>query len=69
MSVGNLPPKAKVLIKITYVCQLRFDGASVVFELPTSVAPWTKDTALSHEIQVRYSHNMVTILLLQLCLF
>ena len=52
VSVGNLPPKAKVLIKITYVCQLRFDGPSVVFELPTSVAPWTKDTALSHEIQV-----------------
>uniref|UniRef100_A0ABM0MFB2 Poly [ADP-ribose] polymerase n=1 Tax=Saccoglossus kowalevskii TaxID=10224 RepID=A0ABM0MFB2_SACKO len=51
VSVGNLPPKASVLIKITYVTELSVDGEKILFFLPGSVAPWTKDTALSQEIQ------------------
>ena len=56
MSVGNLPPRAKVLIKITYVCQLRYEAENIVFELPCSVAPWDKRAALAQQAQV---HNQV----------
>ena len=55
ISVGNLPAKAKVLIKITYVCELRYEGDHIVFELPSSVAPWDKQAALAQQIQVRAS--------------
>ena len=53
MSVGNLPPKADVLIKITYVAELPFDGELINFVLPGCVAPWTKDAAMANKIQVR----------------
>ena len=45
MNVGNLPPGAKVLIKITYVCELSVvaaaDGSSdsIVFYVPGNVTP------------------------------
>ena len=52
VSVGNLPPKANVLIKITYVAELPFDGELINFVLPGCVAPWTKDAAMATKIQV-----------------
>ena len=52
MNVGNLPPGAKVLIKITYVCELSVvaadDGSSdsIVFHIPSNVTPSVKKGAL-----------------------
>ncbi|XP_062607148.1 protein mono-ADP-ribosyltransferase PARP4-like, partial [Saccostrea cucullata] len=40
VSVGNLPPKATVIIKITYVTELQVEGELINFRLPGSVAPW-----------------------------
>nr|XP_020145872.1 poly [ADP-ribose] polymerase 4 [Microcebus murinus] len=51
VSVGNLPPKAKVLIKITYVTELSFQGAAAVFFMPAAVAPWQQDGALNENLQ------------------
>ncbi|KAL4233481.1 Protein mono-ADP-ribosyltransferase parp4 [Mactra antiquata] len=44
VSVGNLPPGATVLIKITYVAELLVEGELISFRLPGSVAPWKKDS-------------------------
>ena len=52
VSVGNLPPGASVLIKITYVAELLVEGENIVFSLPGSVAPWKKDAALDTTTQV-----------------
>ena len=52
VSVGNLPPGAQVLIKITYVTELTVDGEQICFSLPGSVAPWTRDKALEEVTQV-----------------
>mmetsp|Transcript_293 Transcript_293/g.306 ORF Transcript_293/g.306 Transcript_293/m.306 type:complete len:853 (+) Transcript_293:33-2591(+) len=38
-SLGNIPPGAEVIIKITYVSELEVDGKDIKFVLPTSVAP------------------------------
>ncbi|XP_062958691.1 protein mono-ADP-ribosyltransferase PARP4 isoform X2 [Cynocephalus volans] len=51
VSVGNLPPKAKVLIKITYITELSIQGAVAVFFMPASVAPWQQDRALNENLQ------------------
>nr|XP_020770775.1 poly [ADP-ribose] polymerase 4 isoform X2 [Odocoileus virginianus texanus] len=51
VSVGNLPPKAKVLIKITYITELSVQGACMVFFLPATVAPWQQDRALRENLQ------------------
>ncbi|XP_057306524.1 protein mono-ADP-ribosyltransferase PARP4-like isoform X2 [Hydractinia symbiolongicarpus] len=51
VSVGNLPPHADVLIKITYVAELPLEGEQISFILPGCVAPWTKKTALATQIQ------------------
>ncbi|XP_006832122.1 PREDICTED: poly [ADP-ribose] polymerase 4-like [Chrysochloris asiatica] len=51
VSVGNLPPKAKVLIKITYITELSIQGTAAVFCLPAAVAPWQQDKALNENIQ------------------
>jgi poly [ADP-ribose] polymerase len=51
VSVGNLPPDANVLIKITYVAELAVEGEHIVFCLPGSVAPWKKQAALDEIIQ------------------
>ena len=51
MSVGNLPPGATVLIKITYVAELAVEGENIVFSLPGSVAPWKKEAALDETTQ------------------
>ncbi|EGC32742.1 hypothetical protein DICPUDRAFT_155275 [Dictyostelium purpureum] len=39
VSVGNLPPKCDVLIKITYVTELSVDGLDISFVLPRSITP------------------------------
>ena len=59
VSVGNLPPNARVLIKITYVAELLFEGGSVVFKLPNTLAPWDKETALSKSTQVVYNNRRI----------
>ena len=51
VSVGNLPPGASVLIKITYVAELVVEGEQIVFSLPGSVAPWKKTAALDQTTQ------------------
>ncbi|EHB03069.1 Poly [ADP-ribose] polymerase 4 [Heterocephalus glaber] len=51
VSVGNLPPKAKVLIKITYITELSIRGPVAVFFMPASVAPWQQDKALNENLQ------------------
>ena len=53
VSVGNLPPKAKVLIKITYIMELSIQGTRAVFFMPATVAPWQQDRALNENSQVR----------------
>lgn len=62
VSVGNLPPGAQVLIKITYVTELTVDGEHICFSLPGSVAPWTRDKALEEVTQVM-SHILCLLLL------
>ncbi|KAL9969636.1 hypothetical protein ACROYT_G021872 [Oculina patagonica] len=51
VSVGNLPPGALVLIKITYVTELTVDREHICFSLPGSLAPWTRDKALEEVTQ------------------
>ena len=51
MSVGNLPPGASVLIKITYVSELVVEGDNIVFSLPGNVAPWKQESALDQTTQ------------------
>ncbi|XP_077946715.1 protein mono-ADP-ribosyltransferase PARP4 isoform X2 [Gasterosteus aculeatus] len=52
ISVGNLPPGASVLIKVTFVCELVVRDGSVLFSLPGSVAPWQEGAALNQTTQV-----------------
>ncbi len=42
VSIGNLPPRANVLIKITYVTELTVEGGRLAFTLLGSVAPWKR---------------------------
>ncbi|XP_075805124.1 protein mono-ADP-ribosyltransferase PARP4 isoform X3 [Microtus pennsylvanicus] len=51
VSVGNLPPRAKVLIKITYITELTFESPVAVFFMPATVAPWQQDKALNENLQ------------------
>ena len=70
VSVGNLPPGASVLIKITYVAELVVEGDNIVFSLPGNVAPWKQDIALDQTTQKdlqttkiknqRYAQNLQT---------
>uniref|UniRef100_A0A8C4EJQ4 Poly [ADP-ribose] polymerase n=1 Tax=Dicentrarchus labrax TaxID=13489 RepID=A0A8C4EJQ4_DICLA len=46
ISVGNLPPGATVLIKVTFVSELIVRDGSILFSLPGSVAPWQESAAL-----------------------
>jgi len=39
VNVGNLPPHAEVLIKITYIMELRMEGSDIIFSLPSAIAP------------------------------
>ena len=38
-SIGNLPPGAEVLIRLTYVTELATEGDALRFTLPTTVSP------------------------------
>ncbi|MBN3294535.1 PARP4 polymerase, partial [Polypterus senegalus] len=51
ISVGNLPPEATVLIKITYVTELSVNFGLISFRLPGSVAPWQQSKALNEKTQ------------------
>ncbi|KAL7983330.1 hypothetical protein Chor_000206 [Crotalus horridus] len=51
VSVGNLPPSTKVLIKITYITELSYENGNLCFHLPTAVAPWQQDKALHENTQ------------------
>ncbi|CAN0290308.1 unnamed protein product [Lampetra planeri] len=53
VSVGNLPPASRVLIKVTYVCELAVDGAAVRFRLPGNLAPWQQRLATGDVTQVQ----------------
>nr|XP_020444064.1 poly [ADP-ribose] polymerase 4 isoform X2 [Monopterus albus] len=52
ISVGNLPPGATVLIKVTFVSELIIRDGGILFTLPGSVAPWQKSAALNQTTQV-----------------
>ncbi|RUS77622.1 hypothetical protein EGW08_014622, partial [Elysia chlorotica] len=51
VSVGNLPAGACVLIKITYITELRVEDEKVSFRLPGTVAPWKEKSALLQTTQ------------------
>ncbi|XP_022378335.1 poly [ADP-ribose] polymerase 4 isoform X1 [Enhydra lutris kenyoni] len=51
VSVGNLPPKAKVLIKVTYITELSIQDNRALFFMPAAVAPWQQDKVLNENIQ------------------
>ncbi|XP_072849781.2 protein mono-ADP-ribosyltransferase PARP4 isoform X1 [Pogona vitticeps] len=51
VSVGNLPPLTKVLIKIIYVTELSFENGCLSFHLPAAVAPWQQNKALNENTQ------------------
>ena len=45
VTVGNLPPGADCVIKLTYVTELSLVGGAIVFRLPASVAPAAREAA------------------------
>ncbi|XP_071788483.1 protein mono-ADP-ribosyltransferase PARP4-like [Asterias amurensis] len=47
VSVGNLPPQADVLIKVTYVTELSVEGDRLAFNLLGTVAPWKRQEVLA----------------------
>ncbi|XP_072261350.1 protein mono-ADP-ribosyltransferase PARP4 isoform X6 [Pyxicephalus adspersus] len=51
VSVGNLPTKATVIIKITYVMELSSSYSNVSFSIPGTVASWQEDQALKENTQ------------------
>ncbi|KAM9347781.1 protein mono-ADP-ribosyltransferase PARP4 [Symphorus nematophorus] len=60
ISVGNLPPGATVLIKVTFVSELIVRDGSILFSLPGSVAPWQESAALNQTTQVTVEKVCVT---------
>uniref|UniRef100_H3DDY7 Poly [ADP-ribose] polymerase n=1 Tax=Tetraodon nigroviridis TaxID=99883 RepID=H3DDY7_TETNG len=60
ISVGNLPPAATVLVKVTFVSELVVQGGSILFSLPGSVAPWQESAALNQTTQVTLEKVCVT---------
>ncbi|KAL8613683.1 hypothetical protein ACOMHN_029775 [Nucella lapillus] len=59
VSVGNLPPNATVLIKITYVAELQVEAELITFRLPGSVAPWKEDSATKEKTQDKLDTHKV----------
>ncbi|XP_073439175.1 protein mono-ADP-ribosyltransferase PARP4 isoform X5 [Dendrobates tinctorius] len=51
VSVGNLPSKATVVIKITYVMELSHKYDCIEFSIPGNVAEWQQDKALKENTQ------------------
>nr|XP_054590936.1 protein mono-ADP-ribosyltransferase PARP4 isoform X2 [Nothobranchius furzeri] len=60
ISVGNLPPGATVLIKVTFVSELVVKDGNILFSLPGSVAPWQESAALNQTTQVSVQKVCVT---------
>ncbi|XP_035532220.1 protein mono-ADP-ribosyltransferase PARP4 [Morone saxatilis] len=60
ISVGNLPPGATVLIKVTFVSELIVRDGNILFSLPGSVAPWQESAALNQTTQVTVEKVCVT---------
>ncbi|XP_072253698.1 protein mono-ADP-ribosyltransferase PARP4 [Leuresthes tenuis] len=60
ISVGNLPPGATVLIKVTFVSELVVKDGKILFSLPGSVAPWQQSAALNQTTQVTVEKVCVT---------
>ncbi|CAL8265978.1 unnamed protein product [Lota lota] len=60
ISVGNLPPGATVLIKVTFVSELIIRDGCVLFSLPGSVAPWQQSEALNQTTQASVEKTCVT---------
>ncbi|XP_022596628.1 poly [ADP-ribose] polymerase 4 [Seriola dumerili] len=60
ISVGNLPPGATVLIKVTFVSELIVRDGGILFSLPGSVAPWQESAALNQTTQVTVEKVCVT---------
>ncbi|KAM3862197.1 protein mono-ADP-ribosyltransferase PARP4 [Diretmus argenteus] len=60
ISVGNLPPGATVLIKVTFVSELIVQDGGIFFSLPGSVAPWQQSAALNQTTQVTVEKVCVT---------
>ncbi|XP_023286599.1 poly [ADP-ribose] polymerase 4 isoform X2 [Seriola lalandi dorsalis] len=60
ISVGNLPPGATVLIKVTFVSELIIRRGGILFSLPGSVAPWQESAALNQTTQVTVEKVCVT---------
>lgn len=51
VSVGNLPPGEKCVIKVMYVAELSLEGDAVKFSLPASVAPAPGREAMIDRLQ------------------
>ncbi|KAG8545369.1 hypothetical protein GDO81_021002 [Engystomops pustulosus] len=51
VSVGNLPSKATVIIKITYVMELKYQYRYLTFSIPGNMAQWQQDKALKENTQ------------------
>ncbi|XP_033740043.1 protein mono-ADP-ribosyltransferase PARP4-like isoform X2 [Pecten maximus] len=51
VSVGNVPAKATVVIKITYVTELQVEGDLVSFRLPGTLAPWKQNSQNTEDIE------------------
>ncbi|XP_074550886.1 protein mono-ADP-ribosyltransferase PARP4-like [Halichoeres trimaculatus] len=60
ISVGNLPPGATVLIKVTFVSELIIKNGEIIFSLPGSVAPWQESAALNQTTQATMEKVCVT---------
>ncbi|KAK7168904.1 hypothetical protein R3I93_005027 [Phoxinus phoxinus] len=60
ISVGNLPPGATVLIKVTFITELVVRSGSIVFSLAGSVAPWQQSAALNLTTQATVEKIGVT---------
>lgn len=55
VSVGNIPPKARVIIKIIFVMELVMEGDLLLFRLPGAVAPDVRDQSQDTFTQVSFS--------------
>ncbi|XP_016118155.1 poly [ADP-ribose] polymerase 4-like [Sinocyclocheilus grahami] len=60
ISVGNLPPGATVLIKVTFITELLVRSGSIIFSLSGSVAPWQQSAALNQTTQTTVEKIGVT---------
>uniref|UniRef100_A0A8C1E1X5 Poly [ADP-ribose] polymerase n=1 Tax=Cyprinus carpio carpio TaxID=630221 RepID=A0A8C1E1X5_CYPCA len=60
ISVGNLPPGATVLIKVTFFTELLVRSGSIIFSLSGSVAPWQQSAALNQTTQATVEKIGVT---------